>query len=220
MKLSKAFLLIPFILIGCAPEEEADSVESSSKAEQSVVTSKKVNGTNTAEELRTAFEGAITNQDREALLSLYHTSDLSSASLELLESSIQRTLGVKEISKDYTVSHIETLNYSNFGTATNGEKIAYYPSKYLSGALYLAFHYKDRSGRGLRTFPIIQVDHDEYYLAARKVEDLPQEVEQKFYSISLKDDQYEIFAPLFVTYAIGDYIQMKELPGRHGSSFI
>lgn len=172
----------------------------------------------TIEDLQSAFEASISAEDSEALLSLYHTTGYDRASLELLESSIQRTLGIKELSKSFTVSHIETLNYSNFGAGTDGEKIAYYPAKYLSGAFYLAYHYKERSGRGLRTFPIIHVD-GEYYLAARKIEDLGNKAEKKFYSISLKDDHYQTFAPIFVTYSVGNLIQMKTLPGRHGQLF-
>lgn len=167
------------------------------------------------DELKEAFQECIENQTPEALFALYHTTGFDKESLDILKSSIERTIKIKDISEIYTVSHLETLNYNNYGTGTNGEKIAYYPTKYLSGAIYLSFTYKERSGRGLRTFPIIHVD-GEYYLAARKIENLDQKAEQKFYSISLEDDHYQTFAPLFVTYSVGNYIQMKELPGRHG----
>jgi len=215
MKLSKSLMLIPFILIGCGPKEETDSIEPSSTVESTEATSVEVKGANTAEELRVAFEEAITNQDREALLSLYYTENLDKTSMDLLKSSLDYELTIKDISKSYTISHIETLNYSNYGTATNGDKLAYYPTKYLSGGLYLSYTYKERSGRGLSSFPIMNIDGG-YYLAARKIEDLPQKAEQTFYKISLKDDHFQVFAPLFITYAAGNCIQMKELPGRDG----
>lgn len=208
-------MLIPFILIGCSPKEETDSVEPSSTIESSEVTSEEVKGANTAEELKAAFEEAITNQDREALLSLYYTTNLDQTSIDLLKSSLDYALTIKDISKAYTISHIETLNYSNYGSRTNGEKMAYYPTKYLSGGLYLSYTYKERSGRGLSSFPIMNVDGT-YYLAAQKIEDLPQKAEQTFYRISLKGDHFQVFAPLFVTYSAGNYIQMRELPGRDG----
>lgn len=190
MKLSKSLILVPFILIGCGPKEKNDSVEPSSANESSEVTPEEAKDATTGEELRAAFEEAITNQDRDALLSLYYTENLDQASIDFLNSSLDYELTIKEISKSYTVSYLETLNYSNYGSATNGEKLAYYPTKYLSGGIYLSYTYKERSGRGLSSYPIMNID-GAYYLAARKVEDLPQKVEQKFYSISLKDDKYE-----------------------------
>jgi hypothetical protein len=215
MKLSKSLILIPFILIGCGPKEETDSVEPSSTIESPEATTVGVKAANTAEELRAAFEEAITNQDREALLSLYYTANLDQTSIDLLNTSLDYDLTIKDISKSYTISHIETLNYSNYGSGTNGEKVAYYPTKYLSGGLYLSYTYKERSGRGLSSFPIMNID-GAYYLAAQKIEDLPQKAEQTFYRISLKDDHFQTFAPLFVTYSAGNYIQMRELPGRDG----
>lgn len=215
MKLSKSLILIPFILMGCGPKEETDSVEPSSTIQSSEAMSEEIKDANSAEELRAAFEEAITNQDREALLSLYYTENLDQASIDFLKSSLDYELTIKDISKSYTISHIETLNFSNYGSGTNGEKLAYYPTKYLSGGLYLSYTYKERSGRGLSSFPIVNID-GEYYLAARKIEDLPQKAEQTFYEISLKDDHFQVFAPLFVTYSAGNYIQIRELPGRHG----
>jgi hypothetical protein len=207
-------MLIPLILIGCGPKEEAAPIELPSEVPVESAPEEVMNA-NTIEELKEVFEESIRNQDSELLLSLYHTTGFDSASLELLKSSIDYTLGIEEISKSYTVSQLGTLNYSNYGAGTNGEKLAYYPTKYLSGALYVSFTYKERSGGGLRTFPIMNID-GEYYLAARKIEDLPQKAEQTFYRISLKDDHFQAFAPLFVTYSAGSYIQMKELPGRDG----
>ena len=142
MKISRLLILIPFIFIGCGPTEKTESVEPSSGIEALGATSEQVKDAKTIVELREAFKNAIANQDAQALLSLYYTDGLNDVSLEMLVSPIQGTLTETKRWKSYSVSHVETLNYSNFGPGTNGEIIAYYPTKYLSQAFFLSYDYK------------------------------------------------------------------------------
>ncbi len=215
MKTSRFLIIIPLVLAGCGPDDEADPVDASAANESSVEARTGFNGADTIEALSEAFEKAITNRDREALLALYHTENLDPASLDHLKSRCESELEIKETSESFTVTHVETLNYSRYGSSTDGVKLAYYPTKHLSGGLHLSHTHKERPGRGLGTYPVMNVDGS-YYLAAPKIQDLPQDIERKFYNISMKDDQHEVFAPLFVTYSVGDHVQIRELPARRG----
>jgi hypothetical protein len=168
------------------------------------------------DELTEALQQAVENQDTDELFGLYYTDGFDQESIDWLKSSASRTLKETET---YILSHVSSIDYSNFSPQTDGQKISYYPHKYLSGGIHATYTYKKGTGSGSKLFPLVQVE-GEYYLAARKIEKVSNTAEKSNlyrFNISLKDDNYEVVAPLFVTYTIGGITQNVILPARQGS---